>query len=320
MRRLTRILACGTLLCAIGASGCGQGGTVARAGGQSLTKDTLDRLVRAQSGGQAIDPNSTSTRALRKQALESWIADQWLIGQAESQGLRITAAQALARAQASEFPGGPAELRSFLRQTGERLSDLERHAKAEIASEELREQAISKVPTVTQEQIADYYTQHKKRYLIPEERIAYFNNLKFWAPSIRLKHEVEAGKRALISPSQREVHEEFARAHVPPGNDYERAIVASKPHTVAGPYLIFTDYWLYEVIKIIPARQRTLGEVSASIRRELTSEGQEATLARAHAEWASSWSAKTDCASGYVVGGCRQRIRAPAGGPGWPGS
>jgi hypothetical protein len=265
-------------------------------------------MARALSGGRTVAPGSESGRALRRQALAQLISEQWLIGEAATKGITIAAGELqdrLQRNQRDEFAGGAQEQEEYLRSTGQTEADLRRRAKAEIAEEKLRQKAISEAPVVTRAQVAAYYAQHKKSYLIREERKAYFNNTKHMASALRIKHEVEAGKRELISPSQRQVNEIYATAHVPPGNPYEKAIVSSKPRTVAGPYSIGNDFWLYEVVKIVPARQRTLGEVAKSIHTKLTHERQERALSSFISQWASTWSAKTNCSAGYVVAQCR---------------
>jgi len=105
---------------------------------------------------------------------------------------------------------------------------------------------------------------------------------------------------------------------VPPQNEYEAAIDSAKPHIVAGPFKIGNDYWLYEVVKVIPARQKTLAEVSTAIAHKLVSERRHDAEAAFVKQWASRWSAQTDCSSGYVVLGCKQRPGPVGGAQGLP--
>ena len=307
------------LVAGLALAGCGGGGggsVAVHVGQAALSRQAVDRLVRVLSGGRTVDPSSTSAGALRKQAVEQWISEQWLIGEAARRRIAITPAEVsehLNQKQSVEFPGGAAEEREFLHATGRTMAQQERQAMSELASQKLRRQILADVPVVTPGEVADYYTRHKESYLIPEKRVAYFNNTKDMATALRLKHEVEAGKRSLVSPSQREVHELFASARVPPGNAYEKAIDSSKPHTVAGPYPIGNDFWLYEVVKITPPRQRTLGEVSDAIRRQLLRKREDAALARFANLWVAEWLAKTDCSPGYVVPRCEQYRGSRAG-------
>jgi len=74
-----------------------------------------------------------------------------------------------------------------------------------------------------------------------------------------------------------------------------------KAHTVAGPFKIGYDYWLYEVVRS-RSLQKMLAEVSTAIAHKLTREGRHAAEAAFVKEWTARWSPQTDCNSGHVAG------------------
>lgn len=309
-------IAAGTaaVLLAIGLGACGgssdSGDPVARMGGAGrITKATLDHWTAAIAGNRtAEDPSQAQLTAAREKVLSLLISYQWLTGEAAKRGISMSqheVRQQIDRILGQAFPGGIAELHEFLKPTGQTVADLELQARAQLALAALRRQATAGLVPVTQEQIATYYAQHKRSYLTPGRREARFTNRKTRAAALKVKREVQAG-RSLTSPAQRSRGELFTGASVPPHNEYERAIDSAKPYTVAGPFVIGNDFWLYQVVKVIPARQQTLAEARQSIAGRLTGERRQAALATFFKAWRARWSAQTDCGAGYVVPGCRQ--------------
>jgi foldase protein PrsA len=305
--------AAASALAALSIGACGGGSNpkevVVRVGDQAITRATLAHWVGVLRGGPtAPDATSAQTQAMRREALKLLIASQWLIGEAAKHGLSISTPEIhrqIDRIENAGFPGGNAELAEFLKSTGQSVADVELRARAQVAAAKLRQQAIAGVPSVTAAQIATFYAQHKRQFLIPERREARFRNKKKKAEAEKLKREVEAGK-SLTSPAQRKVGELFTTARVPPGDVYEKAIDSAKPHVVAGPFKLHADYWLYEVVRVIPARQQSLATVSGKVRGKLLAERRRDAVQALVAGLKATWTAKTDCKSGYVVQKCRQ--------------
>ena len=259
-------------------------------------------------GGSAVsDPAGTQGQALQLRALEFLIHSQWLIGEAARRGIVTSQSEVHQQIdrETAGFGGGAAGLREFLKSTGESVRDIEWQARAELVQATLRRMATVTSVEVTRAQVAAYYARHRRRFVIPERREARFSNRKTRAAAEKLKREVESGK-SLTSAAQRKVGELFTSARVPPGNAYERAIDSGKPHVVAGPFEIEADYFLYEVVRIIPARQQALPQVEDSIRRHLMAERRRRALASFVKTWTAGWIARTDCRVGYVVQGCKQ--------------
>jgi hypothetical protein len=316
MRRPRQIVTGATvLLLAAGLAACGGGSSsgqvVARVAGQPITAGAVDHMVAVLKGGwttSGADAGAPRDQALRRQALRLLISTRWLIGEAVGRGVAISGAEVRRKVEGVEradFPTGLAEQREFLKSTGETVADLELQARAELAQAKLRQLAIGGAPPVTQAQIAAFYAAHKRTFLIPERREARFTNRKTRPAIMKLKREIEAG-RSITSPEQRKVGELFTGAQVPPRNAYERAIDSGKLHRVAGPFKLAADEWLYEVVKIIPARQRTIAEVSTLIRRRLESERTSRALTDFTTAWSAKWVARTDCAGTLAVSACRQ--------------
>lgn len=307
-RKSTRIaIAAALLLAAIGIAACGGSGSgqvIARVGEQTITKGQLDRyLAYLQREGGISVQSASAKRALRAQALGTLISGQWLIGEAASRGAAPSKAEV--QRQMSALAGTT---------TGQNAAEVKLQAQEELARAKLRQLALANVPKVSSAEIAAYYASHKHDYFVPGRREARFTNRKTRAQIEKLKKEVEAGK-SLTAPDQVETGELYAGAHVPPGrgDPYEAAIDSAKPHTLAGPFKIYHDEWLYEVVKVVQPHQRPLAEVSGAIAHKLSEERTQAALSAFVKALGAQWTSKTDCDGGYLAPGCRQYRGAGAG-------
>jgi foldase protein PrsA len=63
-------------------------------------------------------------------------------------------------------------------------------------------------------------------------------------------------------------------------------------------------YYVFEVKRVIPAEQKPLSQVEASIRQTLPAALYQSALGAFVASWRKRWRARTDCEPGYVVSRC----------------
>jgi hypothetical protein len=286
--------------------------TVARVEGYGITTADVAHWTKVLRGGNVSGLSSASEQRLRRQALRLLLSYYWLVGEASKRGVSITGfslRKQIAHIENLEFPGGEQEIREFQVATGESPSDIELQAKAELASRALRRMAVA-TAMVTAAEVNAYYAQHKSEFLLPEQRIARFANPKSKVVAERIKRNVEAGKRSLTASAAQKVGEIFTSARVPPANEYERAIDSAKPHVVAGPFKLHADYWLYEVVKIIPARQQSLAEVEGGIRSKLTAVRRRHALEAFANSIRARWTPATKCEPGYVIPKCAEHARS----------
>jgi hypothetical protein len=74
------------------------------------------------------------------------------------------------------------------------------------------------------------------------------------------------------------------------------AIFTAKPGVLTGPIKFRVDYFMFEVTRIEPARQRTLAEGQATIRTQLADRQRRRNLATFIAAWRRKWTAEMSCA------------------------
>jgi foldase protein PrsA len=292
----------------VGVAACGSGisdSVVVRVGETAITKATVDHWMSAMAGGRAaIDPSKRQT--LRRQALGFLISSQWLVGEAAEDGLKLSERELEQRfkaKQSASFPGGEAELREFLKATGQKISDIMFEVKAELASSQIRQMLMGREPAIARARIVAYYGRHQQRFAIPEQRELQITNRKSTAEADRLKREVESGKSS-VSMFLRDLAERPLR--LPRYDVLERAIYSAKPNVLIGPVKQGIDYYLFEVKRITPAGEQTLAQVQGSIERQLAAEQRRRTLAAFIKAWRKKWISRTDCQAGYVVQKCRQ--------------
>jgi foldase protein PrsA len=287
---------------------------VARVGPAAITSAMVERWTSALAGGRV--PSDPSRRqALRAQALASLISAQWALGEGAADGMKLSGREVQRQFQkkrSASFPGGEAELKEFLKATGQRLSDITFEAKAELASAKIRQLLASREPPITSAQIASYYGRHRQSFLIPERREIEVTNRKSQVEAQAIKRQVASG-RSFAHAARRFKRESIELSPLAYsaslGSDaaLARAIHFAPANVPIGPVLVHrVDYYVFEVRRITPARQQTLAQVRSSISQQLAAEQQRRALAAFIAAWRRRWIARTSCAPGYVVQKCRQ--------------
>jgi hypothetical protein len=293
----------------VGLGACGAGVSdriVARIDQTAITNIALDHWISVMNAGRAkSDPARQQDRAL-----QYLISSRWLIDESASRGLTLSEQEVRQRvaARQASFPGGEAEFHKFLPGTHRNGADVEFEAKVELASSKLRQLIAGTAGDVTRTQVATYYERHRQLFVIPETRVTKHALRKKRWQAERLKREVESGKRDLTSTAQRTVGEATYTLSNPPGkrDELEVAVFAAKPYAVSNILALNGDYYLFQVIKVIPPVPQPLAQVQGAIKKQLAEAAQRRALAAFVKAWRTKWTGRTDCSAGYVVQKCRQ--------------
>jgi foldase protein PrsA len=245
---------------------------------------------------------------LRREVLEFLISEKWLTGEAAERGLRVTAPEVRRRLDQRRRPfSNDGEFQESLRAIDHSVADVELEIRGELAAQKLRRRAVNRTPKVTQAQLAGYYARHVRGFYVPQRRYFYIvENLKSAAAAKKLSREFAQGKASIAENSLRESLAKGAQGSPEEHRIIYKAIFAAKPRVLTKPILINHRYFLVEVTRIAPARQRSLTEVRGEIQRKLISERRRRALAQFVQAWRARWRARTDCSPGYVVQRCRQ--------------
>jgi foldase protein PrsA len=275
-------------------------------GGAAIPPATVDHWASVMAAGS---PSAHQARALRERALGVLVSARWAIGEAARRGVEVSGAEVrrrVAQRNKSSFPGGAGELHGFLKSTGLTIADQQLEAKAELASSRLRQLTMDSVPEVTDAEIATYYERHSERFAMPERRTLLNTNRKSAAAAEQVKREVAAGKRFATLALPETVQLSHTLRAFRPKSHLEVVMLEAKPHVLVGPVRRRVDYFVFEVVKIVPAGHLTLAQVRATISRSLMDARRRAALVTAVHAWRTAWAARTDCRRGYVVQKCRQ--------------
>jgi hypothetical protein len=293
---------------AVGAVACGgskTGGIAVRVGGHDIAKATVahwmavmapdhivpdpPRYTACIARQEVLEPQAIATvlkeecrelfQQMRKQALDYLISSQWQIGVARELGL-----------EASK-PG----------------TDVNFAAEAEAVSARISRAVTSRAPEVTPVEIAAYYRRNIQRYGHREQRyIEIVEGLSSQAAARSAMNKVALGG----SLSSAAFHESVERRNLSDVLSWkralERAIFVARPHVLVGPLLFLERWCFFEVTRIIPAVVQPLARVRGAIKRQLTGEQRQRTLAAFIAAWRRRWLARTDCSPEYVVQKCKQ--------------
>jgi hypothetical protein len=203
-----------------------------------------------------------------------------------------------------------AELQKQLRAKGETNADRQWLMRVHLLAAEVEQAHIKQAEgRIAPAQVLGYYRSHRGRFVLPERRD--ITAIITWHRSTasKAKQKLEAGEspksvveRFNEQPSEGGIRIGLTRRRGPQ-KPYERDFFAARPHVLIGPSKELM-YYVFEVTRIVPARQQRLGEVERVVRRKLIS-GQSRGLLQAVVDASlRRWRASTRCAPDYEVPGC----------------
>ena len=283
----------------------------------SGTKTPSDAVLRGQC--------SARYQALATVALGNLIFDDWLIGGATEEGVSVSDQQARERLQSLERKGGDqALLERNLAAQDRTLADHVQEIRMQMLGEGIRHAIAVRTGHISRAQIAGYYDQHREAFGVPQRRDLEIVGAASEVGAERAKREISSGKSfaSVVKklPSQRQpifsVHGLVMgyKSGVYHQRPLNTAIFAARPHVLSGPVGVEGGYFVFEVTRVYPARQKTLAQSEAAIKQQLPSELFHSAITAFISAWRARWLSRTDCQKGYVVAKCRQFTPA-AGSP-----
>lgn len=252
---------------------------------------------------------------LRDQVLQFLILEKWVRGEAADQGLTVSAKEqkaAYEKAKKDTFPK-EADFQKFLKQSGMTEDDARFQVAFNTVYVKLREQAIESADKVTDKAIAAFYDKNKKRFAQPETR-----DLR--VVLTKTKAKADAARKALAGgDTWSKVAKRYSIDQASKGNGgallgiakgsqekaFDDAIFKAEKGKLTGPVKVQFGYYVFQVQKVVPAKQQTLKEASPAIRQELTAQYQKKADDEFNKDLREKWKAKTNCRDGYVMDQCK---------------
>jgi foldase protein PrsA len=254
-------------------------------------------------------------KSLQAEVLGFLISSQWVLGEAEALGVKISDAQVkkeFAKIKSAQFPK-VAEFEKFLATSGESVSDLLLRVKLQALSSKIQKQVIKNKSKVSEAQITKYYNENKSRYGTPEKRSVRIILTKTEAQAASAKKQVEAGKdfaavakKVSIDPTSKA--KGGLLTEVVKGEEekaLDTAIFSASKGVLGGPIKTPFGYYVYEVVSVSKGSQQSLSQVKSTIKEQLVSTNEQSALSKFVAGFKKKWQAKTECRSGYVVADCK---------------
>jgi foldase protein PrsA len=253
--------------------------------------------------------------SLRDQVMQLLIQNEWVQGEAEAQGVKVTDAEvkkAFEEQKKQSFPK-PADYKKFLETSGFTEEDILFRVRLEQLSNKLREKVIKGKDKVSDEQIKTYYDKNKKRFAQPERRDLRIVLTKTEGKANEAKKAIEDGqswktvakKYSIDQASKDQGGSLLAVAKGQQEPSLDKAVFAAEKGGLQGPVKTQFGFYVFQVQKITPASQQTLEQAKATIRGILASENQQKALDKFIKDFQKKWKDETNCRDGYVTQDCK---------------
>jgi hypothetical protein len=298
---------------AVGLSACGevdQTAVVARVGDVAITSATAEHWANVVRRGGAFSGfrGEREGGTPRQRALILLITSNWLIGEAERQGLPVTG-RALDIALAERMKvGGGAEFQRMLEHTGQTIGGVKFEIRSEMALEAIRRALARRAEHVTRSDVERFYHSHAKQFSYRETRVVdIIQNLPSAAAAAALVKRVGTGRRF----AQLAIHKGIAYT---PGllageedkKVVDNAIFAASVGAVSQPMRLYGAWAVFVVRRINSPRLKPLASVRAAVVDGLVEQRKRDVSSTFAGEYAKRWVGATSCEHGYVVSGCSQ--------------
>lgn len=260
--------------------------------------------------------------ALKQQVLGFLISANWVLGEAKSQGVKVSdneVKKQFNQVKNQQFPK-EADFQKFLASSGQTVSDLLLRVKLDMLSSKIQQKITKNAgKKASEKEVKAYYEQHKSQYGQPERRNILIVLTKTQAQAESAKKEIESGKSFAVVAKKSSIDPvSKAAGGSLPGvvkgqeeKSLDAAIFSAKLNVLGGPIKTPFGYYVYEVKKTLPANQQPLSAVKSSIQQQLTAQNQQKALSEFVKNFRKKWEARTECREAYKVKDCKG-YKAPA--------
>ncbi|HEX6391061.1 MAG TPA: peptidyl-prolyl cis-trans isomerase [Solirubrobacteraceae bacterium] len=238
--------------------------------------------------------------ALVEQVMQFLISAEWVRAEATQQGITVTPEQVraeFARTKKQSFRTEK-EFQEFLAESGQTLDDILFRVEVDLLSTALRKKATSGLPQPTEARLRSYYRTHKRQFRRPRLHVAVIVERRTKRAAQRALDAVRSGRSWTGQGAARRAAEYLTLPRLAWHIRHARRGVPSGPVKSVGRWYVF------ELRRIHPARQRTYQQSRAAVRARLTAEAEERALGAFLVGFNQYWKAKTVCRRGYSTEDC----------------
>jgi foldase protein PrsA len=258
--------------------------------------------------------------ALRQQVLQLLVSYQWIQGEADELGIKVTDAEikkSFAEQKKQSFPK-EADYQKFLKDYGQTEQDILMRVELDLLSNKIRDRVTKGKDKVTNQQIADYYNKNKARFAQPERRDLRIVLTKQKSRADAAKSALERGQ-SWKSVARRYSIDQASKSQggklpgVAKGQQekaLDDAVFKAKRGALVGPVKTQFGYYVFEVGKVSAQSEQTLQQATPTIKQLLATQNQQKALDAFIKDFRSKWKDKTECRDGFVTQDCKNAPEA----------
>ena len=292
-----------------------------------ITQEEFDRALEQVAANERIrelpEEGSDEYKRLAEAAMQQLINTAWVEGEASEQDVSVSDRDVQAEVDAiiqqfgcspDEPPEDCAELQNRLEQFKLTLPEVEDQIRTGLLGQELEREITQDAPKPTDAQLEDYYETFKSQFELPETR-----DVRLVLNSDRAK--VEEAKAQLEEDSSEEAWREVAREFSTDTSKSQgglregltEGLVEEPLNTeifdadmgeIVGPVKTPLGFYVFELVKVEPARTQSLEEVQGQLRTQLKQQLDAQARDQFINAYGSRWTARTVCAEGYLFERC----------------
>jgi foldase protein PrsA len=252
---------------------------------------------------------------LRDQVLQLLISNQWIQGEANKMGVKVTDAEVQKSFQQQKKQSFPkdADFKKFLEQSGQTLPDILQRVRVSLLTNKIRDKVIKGKDKVSDAQIQAYYNHNKARFAQAERRGLRIVLTKQKAQAEQAKKALQSGqswktvakKYSIDSASKAQGGKLPAQAKGTLEKSLDAAVFAAPKGKLLGPVKTQFGYYVFEVTNISPASQQSLAQAKAQIKQTLAAQNQQKALNSFVTDFQKRWRDKTECQSDFKTTDCK---------------
>jgi foldase protein PrsA len=259
--------------------------------------------------------------ALRDQVMQLLTSFQWIEGEAEEQGIKVSDAEvrkSFEEQKKQSFPKD-ADYKKFLKDYNQTEDDILQRVKLDLLSNKIRDKIIKGKDKVSDAQIQDFYNKNKERFAQPQRRDLRIVLTKTEAKANQAKAALESGeswktvakKYSIDEASKAQGGKLPAQAKGTLEKSLDQAVFKAKKGQITGPVKTQFGYYVFEVEKVQKATKQTLEQAKETIRQTLQSQNQQKALDKFVSDFQKKWKDRTECRDGYVTQVCKGAKATP---------
>jgi foldase protein PrsA len=253
---------------------------------------------------------------LRDQVMQLLIQNEWVVGEAEQQGIEVSDAEVRKAFEEQKKQSFPKEkdYQEFLKTSGFTEQDILFRVRLEQLSNKLRDKIIKGKDQVSDAQVKAYYEKNKQRFAQPERRDLRIVLTRDKAKAEQAKDALESGqswkqvarKFSIDQASKNQGGTLLAVAKGQQEPALDKAVFDAEKGKLVGPVKTQFGWYVFQVQKVTPASQQSVQEASQTIKGILASENQQKALDTFIKDFQKEWKEKTNCRKGFVTQDCSE--------------